>query len=87
MSGFLLDTNVIFELVKPKPEARVVGWIRATDESLLDLSVLTLGEICRGVNRIPDATRKIKLEAWLSGDLVQRFMGRILAVDGSVADR
>ena len=87
MSGFLLDTNVISELVKPKPEARVAGWIRATEESLLYLSVLTLGEIRKGVDRIPDATRKIKLEAWLSGELVLRFTGRILAVDQSVADR
>jgi len=43
VSGFLLDTNVISELVKPKPDPAVTGWIDATDESLLCLSVLTLG--------------------------------------------
>jgi len=87
VSGFLLDTNVISELVKPKPEAKVVGWIRATDENLFYLSVLTLGEIRKGVDRIPDPTRKVELEAWLSGELVLRFTERILGVDQSVADR
>jgi len=49
MSGFLLDTNVISELVKPRPETNVTDWIEGTDESLLYLSVLTLGEIRRGI--------------------------------------
>ena len=48
MSGFLLDTNIISELVKPKPEANVTEWVENTDESLLYLSVLTLGDIRRG---------------------------------------
>ena len=47
MSAFLLDTNVISELIKPRPEPRVVAWIEETNESLLYLSVLTLGEIRR----------------------------------------
>ena len=49
VSGFLLDTNIISELVKPKPETNVREWIENTDESLLYLSVLTLGEIRRGM--------------------------------------
>ena len=49
MSGFLLDTNVISELVKPRPEVNVTDWIDGTDESLLYLSVLTLGQIRRGI--------------------------------------
>ena len=49
MNGFLLDTNVISELVKPRPEANVTAWIEGTGESLLYLSVLTLGEIRRGI--------------------------------------
>jgi len=50
VSGFLLDTNVISELTRPSPEPKVVKWIEATDESLLNLSVLTLGEIRKGID-------------------------------------
>lgn len=87
MSGFLLDTNIISELVKPRPEANVAAWIEATDESLLYLSVLTLGEIQRGIASLPSSKRRAALEAWLSKDLRTRFEGRILIVDEEVADR
>ncbi len=59
MSGFLLDTNVISELVKPRPEANVTAWIEGTDESLLYLSVLTLGEIRRGIASITRCLRTV----------------------------
>lgn len=87
MSGFLLDTNVISELIKPRPERRVASWIAATDEDLLYLSVLTLGEIRKGIALVGNASRRVTLEAWLDGDLVLRFAGRILPVDQGVADR
>src|SRR5215204_67828 len=87
MSAFLLDTNVISELVKTQPELRVVDWIEATDESLLYLSVLTLGEVRRGVAMLPQARRRVRLEAWLDKDLRARFRGRILSIDDDVADR
>jgi predicted nucleic acid-binding protein len=87
VSGFLLDTNVISELVKPKPEPRVTAWIDSIDENLLYLSVLTLGEIRKGIASLRDASRRVTLEAWLQGDLVLRFAGRILPIDHAVADR
>ncbi len=87
MSGFLLDTNIISELVKPKPEPKVTGWIEATEESLLYLSVLTLGEIRRGIASLHQASRRVALEAWLETDLRLRFSARILAIDEAVADR
>lgn len=87
MSGFLLDTNVISELVKPRPEANVTTWIEVTDESLLYLSVLTLGEIRRGISALPQSRRRATLEAWLDKDLRERFEERILAIDSEVADR
>lgn len=91
MSGFLLDTNVISELVKTKPNTKVIRWIDATAESLLHLSVLTLGEIRKGIASLPDSAlnsaRRIKLEAWLDGDLALRFSGRILSIDQAIADR
>ena len=87
MSGFLLDTNIISELVKPRPEPRVVAWVEATDEHLLYLSVLTLGEIRKGIVAVPHAARRAELEAWLESDLRPRFAGRILTVDEAVAER
>jgi len=87
VSGFLLDTNVISELVKPKPDPAVTSWIDATDESLLCLSVLTLGEIRKGISFLPHASRRASLETWLDHDLVLRFAGRILVIDQAVADR
>ena len=87
MSGFLLDTNVISELVKPRPEASVTAWIEGTDESLLYLSVLTLGEIRRGIATLPQSRRRATLGAWLEKDLRARFEDRILVIDHEVADR
>ena len=87
MSGFLLDTNVISELVKPRPEANVIAWIENTDESLLYLSVLTMGEIRRGIAALPQSRRRATLEAWLDKDLRTRFEERILDIDQEVADR
>lgn len=87
MSGFLLDTDVISELVKVKPEPRVTKWIEATDETLLYLSVLTLGEIRKGIASLPHSARRAALEAWLDHDLALRFSDRILPIDRQVADR
>jgi toxin FitB len=87
VSGFLLDTNVISELIKPQPEPKIVTWVEATDESLLNLSVLTFGEIRKGIDSLPNGSRRIALESWLSHDLVVRFANRILGIDQPVADR
>jgi predicted nucleic acid-binding protein len=87
MSGFLLDTNCISELVSQRPEPRVVQWLEAVSEELLYLSVLTLGEIRKGVEALVPSKRRTKLETWLEVDLQARFHGRILVVDSSVADR
>ena len=87
MSGFLLDTNVISELVKVKPEPKVTRWIDAMDENLLYLSVLTLGEIRKGIASLPHSARRATLEAWLDHDLALRFSDRILPINQHVADR
>jgi predicted nucleic acid-binding protein len=87
MSGFLLDTNCISELVRNQPERRVMDWMRAADESLLYLSVLTLGEIRKGAAILPQSKRRTYLESWLELDLQVRFSGRILDIDNAVSDR
>ena len=87
MTGFLLDTNIISELVKPKPEPKVTTWIDSIDENLMYLSVLTLGEIRKGIASLRDRSRRVTLEAWLDSDLSLRFAERILPIDRTVADR
>jgi toxin FitB len=87
MSGFLLDTNCISELVSSRPEPLIVDWLQATDEGLLYLSVLTLGEIRKGVALLSQGKRRTRLETWLEVELQARFSGRILPIDGVVADR
>jgi toxin FitB len=87
MSGFLLDTNCISELVRAKPSPAVLKWFDAADESLLYLSVLTLGEIRKGIVILPSGARRTKLETWLELELKTRFAGRTLTIDSGVADR
>jgi|SRR5579863_2929128 len=87
MSRFLLDTNCISELVRSQPEPRVLDWMEAADESLLYLSILTLGEIRKGVAGVQQGKRRTKLETWLELDLQARFSGRILPIDALIADR
>ncbi len=87
MSGFLLDTNVISEILRPRPDPGVITWIENTDEALLHLSVLTLGEIRKGIALLPDGRRRVSLESWLNRDVMLRFSGRILPIDLEVADR
>jgi predicted nucleic acid-binding protein len=87
MSGFLLDTNCISEMVRSKPEPRVVQWMEAADETLLYLSVLTLGEIRKGIAGLSQGRRRTQLEGWLELDLQSRFAGRILPIDSRIADR
>lgn len=87
MSGFLLDTNCICELVRIKPDPRVLEWMEAANEELIYLSVLTLGEIRKGLAGLPQGKRRTQLETWLEVDLQTRFAGRILPIDATVADR
>ena len=87
MSGFLLDTNVVSELVRPRPDSKVTAWVAATDEELLFLSVMTFGEIRKGIALLKDPARRAALEAWLDRDLTLRFDRRILPIDHAVADR
>lgn len=82
---YLLDTSAVSELAKPKPEAKVVRWIDERDGDSLFLSVMTLGEIHKGIARLPEGTRRSRLGEWVDEGLARRFEGRILAVDQEVA--
>lgn len=87
-SGYLLDTNVISELMKPRPNRRAAEWVAATPEELMYLSVITIGEIRKGIDLLAeDEPRRAALQSWLDRDLRVRFAGRLLAFDDGVAER
>ena len=85
--SYLLDTNVISELVRPKPAKIVLAWFENIPSDALHISVLTLGEIRKGVEQMPDGARREKLRLWLEHDLADWFESRILPVDTPIADR
>jgi len=82
---YLLDTCVISELIKPKPEKSVAEWIKGINESFLFLSVLTLGEIHKGINKLPASKKRRTLERWVSEDLCQRFENQIITITMEIA--
>ena len=83
---FLLDTNVVSELTKPRPNPGVLGWLAGVDEESVFLSVITLTELRYGVERLASGRRRKQLDRWLQHDLPQRFEGRMLSIDALVAD-
>ena len=83
--NYLLDTCVLSELVKPQPEPKVVDWVGDRDEYCLFLSVITIGELHKGIAKLPDGPRRARLESWVAVDLKARFGERILPVDTRVA--
>ncbi len=84
---YLLDTCTISEFVRPQPTPSVTEWLRNQQEEHLYLSVLTLGELRKGIARLTDGRRRLRLENWLDRDLKLRFAGRWLTVDEEVAER
>lgn len=78
---YLLDTCVISEFTRRIPEDKVIQWIEGIDEDQLFLSVITIGEIQRGIERLPDSRRKIEMQAWVNNQLIQRFNNRVISLD------
>jgi predicted nucleic acid-binding protein len=85
--SYLLDTNIISELIKPAPNKRVIAWISQIAESELFLSTLTIGELRKGIEKLHVSKKKAQLIVWLEQELLLRFSNRILTVDTAVAER
>ncbi len=81
---YLLDTCVISELIRKHPDPHVVAWVDSLHEAEAYLSVIAIGEIKRGVERLPASERQTAIREWLEHDLMARFQGRILPVDTAV---
>jgi hypothetical protein len=83
--NLLLDTNVVSEWAKPVPDPRFVRWIGAIDSREAHLSVVTLAEIERGIERLPQGRRRDRLAAWLIDELLEVFGDRIVEIDRLIA--
>ena len=81
---YLLDTNVISALVAKQPLNQAIDWLNKIDDSLIYLSVITIGEIKKGIERLPESKRKTALRDWLNDELLLRFQGHILPLDTEV---
>lgn len=84
---YLLDTNVISEGTKRKPNENVFRWFSSVEYQSTFLSVLTLGEVRKGIEKLMDERKKQILIQWLEEDLLKQFHGRIISVDAKIADK
>ena len=84
---YLLDTCVISELTKKRPSTHLVQWLKQQDEFSLYLSVITIGELQKGIGKLPDSRKRRQLQEWVTHDLTRRFTGRILNIDQEVAQK
>jgi predicted nucleic acid-binding protein len=87
MSGFLLDTNIPSETVRPRPEPKVQAWLAAQPLDTLFISAVSFGELRKGIALRTPGQRRTELETWIEGDLLHLFSGRTLSVTRSIAER
>ena len=83
--NFLLDTNVVSEWTKPRPDAGLVAWLADADEDRIFLSVITIAELRHGIERLPAGARRRRLDTWLTKQVPLRFEARLLLVDPETA--
>lgn len=81
---YLLDTNVISELVKPLPHENVWEWVNALPDEQLFISSITIGELQRGIELLPPSKRRSDYERWLQEQILTQYADRIIAVDTMV---
>jgi predicted nucleic acid-binding protein len=85
--GFLLDTNVPSELTRPQPDPRVAQLLEDTDDELMYVSVISIGEVCKGFTVHPEEHRRATLRRWLENELRPWFASRILPISEGIAER
>jgi toxin FitB len=87
VKGYLVDTNIPSEFTRQQPDARVADFIRMAGKDNLFLSVMTLGEICKGIDLLPISQKRTDLQDWLDIEVRSWFGGRILPVTETIAER
>jgi toxin FitB len=83
--NYLLDTCLISELSKVKPNEKVVDWVLSENETSFYVSVLTFGELHKGVQKLPESKKKEELQVWIEDELKNRFQNRIIGIDMRVS--
>jgi toxin FitB len=83
--NYLLDTCLISELAKSKPDEKVVDWVLSENETSFYVSVLTFGELHKGVEKLPESKKKEELQVWIEDELKNRFQNRIIGIDMRVS--
>lgn len=84
--SYLLDTNVVSEIVRPQPSIRVLEWVASVPSEALHISVLSFGEIRKGIELLNNNKRKEQLILWLDYELPKWFNNRVLNIDHAIAD-
>ena len=79
--NYLLNTCVLSEFTRRQPNQSVIDWLDSIEEEKLFISVITVGEIQRGIERLPDSHRKTELLVWMNNGLLQRFAARMVVID------
>ncbi|HEY3457500.1 MAG TPA: type II toxin-antitoxin system VapC family toxin [Bryobacteraceae bacterium] len=87
MTGFLLDTNIPSELTRPKSDPQVENWLDNADDDQLFFSLVSLGEIFKGIAILPESKRRQQLHQWIDETLRPWFKGRVLPVTEAIAER
>ena len=82
---FLLDTNVVSETVRPRPDKTVLDWMEAQVPTDLFIAAQTMGELVRGARRVKEQARRERFEKWIEQDLARQFDERVLPFDGRTA--
>jgi len=85
--SYLIDTNVISELIKIKPDKKVINWFDTVPDRELYLSVLTIGEIRKGLVKVNNDAKRGTIRTWLDYELMTWFSDRILPIDQHVANK
>ena len=83
--NYLLDTCLISELAKSKPDEKVVDWVLGENETGFYISVLTFGELHKGIEKLPKSKKKEELRSWIEDELKNRFQNRIIGIDMRVS--
>ena len=83
--NYLLDTCVLSELIKAQPNHKVINWITTIDDSSHYISVLTIGELHKGIEKLSVSKKKASLHRWVTVELQERFNNKILDIDINVA--
>jgi predicted nucleic acid-binding protein len=88
MNGYLVDTNVVSEILRPAPDPHVAAWSQRPAKQMLLLSVVvSMGELRKGVTMLPASARRTRLEESIEEQVPLWFQGRVFSVTQAIAER